>query len=71
MRIQVGDVRLFVDVAGLEWVPDGDSVRRRPTVLVLHGGPGSDCTGPKARFGFLEEVARVVYYDHRGNGRSE
>jgi pimeloyl-ACP methyl ester carboxylesterase len=71
MRIQVGDVRLFVDVAGLEWVPDGDSVRRRPTVLVLHGGPGSDCTGQKERFGFLEEVARVVYYDHRGNGRSD
>jgi pimeloyl-ACP methyl ester carboxylesterase len=71
MRIQVGDVRLFVEVAGLELVPDVDSMRRRPTVVVLHGGPGMDSAGPKVRFGFLEEVARVVYYDHRGNGRSD
>jgi pimeloyl-ACP methyl ester carboxylesterase len=71
MRIQVGDVRLFVDVAGLEWVPDEDSVRRRPTVVVLHGGPGMDSMGPKERFGFLEKSARVIYYDHRGNGRSD
>jgi hypothetical protein len=60
MRVQVGDVRLFVEVAGLEFVPDVDSMRQRPTVVVLHGGPGMDSAGPKARFGFLEGVAQVA-----------
>lgn len=67
----MGDVRLHVEVDGLEWVPDGDTMRRRPTVVVLHGGPGSDSAGAKDRFGFLSEVAQVVFYDHRGNGRSD
>lgn len=71
MRVQVGGVRLFVDVSGLEWVPDADTMRRRPTVVVLHGGPGLDSATSKERFRFLEDVARVVYYDHRGNGRSD
>ena len=71
MRVPVGDVRLFVEVAGLEWVVDGDAMRRRPTVVVLHGGPGSDSSGNKERFAFLSDVAQVVFYDHRGNGRSD
>lgn len=71
MKVDVGDVRLHVEVSGLEWVPDGDAMRRRPTVVVLHGGPGSDCAGTKQRFGFLSEIAQVVFYDHRGNGRSD
>jgi len=70
VKVDVGDVRLHVEVAGLEWVPDGDTMCRRPTVVVLHGGPGSDCAGAKERFGFLSEIAQVVFYDHRGNGRS-
>lgn len=64
-------MRLFVDIDGLGWVPEGDTVRRRPTILVLHGGPGSDSAGVKERFAFLRDVAQVVFYDHRGNGRSD
>ncbi len=71
MQVSIGDVRLFVEVAGYQWVPDGDTMRRRPTVVVLHGGPGSDSTGNKERFSFLADVAQVVFYDHRGNGRSD
>lgn len=67
----MGDIRLFVDVDGLEWVPDGDTMRRRPTALVLHGGPGLDSAVTKPSFGFLREIAQVVYVDHRGNGRSD
>ena len=64
-------MRLFVEVAGLKWVPDGDVMRQRPTVLILHGGPGADSASAKERFGFLSDVAQVVFYDHRGNGRSD
>ena len=43
MRIDVGDgVRLFVDIDGVEYEVDGDRMVRRPTVVLLHGGPGMD-----------------------------
>lgn len=39
---------------------------------MLHGGPGFDHTVFKQPvFSPLTEVAQVVYYDHRGNGRSD
>lgn len=72
MRVSVGDVRLFVDVDGPGLVPDGPTMRERPTLLMLHGGPGIDHTPFKQPlFSPLSEVAQVVYYDHRGNGRSD
>lgn len=71
MRISVGDCRLFVDVEGLGLVPDGPTMRERPVVLALHGGPGVDHTSFKPRFGALSDVAQIVYYDHRGQGRSD
>lgn len=40
MRVQVGDGRLFFDVEGASLVPDGPRMRERPTLLLLHGGPG-------------------------------
>jgi proline iminopeptidase len=67
----VGDCRLYVDVEGLGLVPDGRVMRERPTVVLLHGGPGADHTRFKAGFGALTDVAQVVYYDHRGQGRSD
>jgi proline iminopeptidase len=69
--VSVGDVRLFVDVDGAKLVPDGMSMRERPTIVFVHGGPGFDHTPFKARHASLAEIAQLVYYDHRGNGRSE
>jgi proline iminopeptidase len=42
MRARVGDVRLYFDVEGMGLVPDGPTMRERPTIVSLHGGPGSD-----------------------------
>jgi pimeloyl-ACP methyl ester carboxylesterase len=69
--VSVGDVRLFVDVDGAKLVPDGMSMRERPTIVLLHGGPGFDHTPFKQFYAPLTDVAQLVYYDHRGNGRSE
>ena len=44
---------------------------RRPTVVVLHGGPGMDHSPFKGELASLVEIAQVVYIDHRGNGRSD
>jgi proline iminopeptidase len=70
VRIPVNGVELFVDVDGPEWVPDGDRMRRRPTLILLHGGPGLDHSSFKLELDSLREVAQLVYVDHRGNGRS-
>ncbi len=72
MRIDVGQgVRLFVDVDGVEWAPDGDRMVQRPTVVLLHGGPGMDHASFKTELAELREIAQLVYIDHRGNGRSD
>ena len=64
-------VRLFVDIEGAGLVPDGPAMREKPTLILLHGGPGYDHSGFKPAFSRLADVAQIVYYDHRGHGRSD
>jgi proline-specific peptidase len=72
MRVSIGDLNLFVDVDGASLVPDGATMRERPTLVMLHGGPGLDHTPFKQQyFSPLTTIAQVVYYDHRGHGRSD
>lgn len=73
MRIDIGDgVRLYVDIDGQGLVPDGTTMRQRPTIVLLHGGPGMDHSLYKAsRLTELTDVAQLVFYDHRGQGRSD
>ncbi|AGP34721.1 hydrolase [Sorangium cellulosum] len=71
MRVQAGDVRLFFEVEGAKLVPDGPAMRERPTVILLHGGPGVDHTDFVPFGSALADVAQVVYLDHRGCGRSD
>ncbi len=71
MHIQVNGVRLFFDCEGAGLVPDGPVLRRRPTVVLLHGGPGADHSHYRPQMSPLADVAQLVYFDHRGNGRSE
>jgi proline iminopeptidase len=71
VRVSIGDCRLYIDVEGLGLVPDGPTMRERPVVLVLHGGPGFDHTSFKPRFGTLADVAQLIYVDQRGQGRSD
>ncbi|HRD97383.1 MAG TPA: alpha/beta hydrolase [Rubrivivax sp.] len=69
ITIQPG-VRLFVDIEGCGLVPDGPRMREKPTLVLLHGGPGYDHSGFKPLFSRLADVAQIVYVDHRGHGRS-
>ena len=47
-------------------------MRQRPTVVLVHGGPGIyDHSYFKPDFGRLAEHAQVVYLDLRGHGRSD
>jgi len=72
MRVDVNGTRLWFDVDGPALVPDGSEMRRRPTVVLVHGGPGVyDHSYFKPDFGPLAEHAQVVYLDLRGHGRSD
>jgi pimeloyl-ACP methyl ester carboxylesterase len=71
MHVLVNGVRLFFDVEGTRLVPDGPVMREKPTLLMLHGGPGSDHSIYRPAYSALADIAQIVYLDHRGNGRSE
>lgn len=71
MHANVNGVRLFFDVAGPLVVPDGEVTKERPSIILLHGGPGMDHSVFKPAFDALVRHAQVVYLDHRGCGRSE
>lgn len=72
MQVEANGTRLWFDVEGPALVPDGAEMRERPTVVLLHGGPGSfDHSYFKPEFARLAEVAQVVYLDLPGHGRSE
>lgn len=72
MRVEIQrGIRLFVDVEGPGLVPDGASMREKPALILLHGGPGYDHSGFKPLFSRLADLVQIVYVDHRGHGRSD
>lgn len=71
MYVTVNGARLYFDVEGAGLVPDGPRMREKPVLLMLHGGPGFDHTMYKPAFSALSDMAQIVYYDHRGQGRSD
>jgi pimeloyl-ACP methyl ester carboxylesterase len=72
MRVALRDgTRIYFEVIGRKLVPDGPTMRERPTVLLLHGGPGFDHTGLASIFEPLADTAQLVLLDHRGQGRSD
>jgi proline iminopeptidase len=71
MLVTVDGCRLHFDVEGAKLVPDGPRMRERPTLVLLHGGPGFDHSGFKPAFSQLADACQLVYLDHRGQGRSD
>lgn len=72
MNVHVNGTRLWFDVDGTAFVPVGSEMRERPTVVLLHGGPGRyDHSYFKPDFARLSEIAQVIYLDLRGHGRSD
>ena len=72
MKVAVRGIDLFFDVDGSKLALDGPWMRERPTVVLLHTGPGIDHSFYKDHIGpALAESAQVVYLDLRGSGRSD
>ena len=70
MRAAIRDTTLYFDIEGAGLVPDGPAMRERPVAMVVHGGPGGDHSGFKPAMSPLAETMQLVYFDHRGQGRS-
>lgn len=70
MYAQIRDTTIYFDVEGAGLVPDGNQMREQPVIFVIHGGPGSDHSGYKPVLSALTDKAQLVYFDHRGQGRS-
>ena len=69
MRIDVNGSRLYFDIEGVGYDIDGSSAEQRPTLILLHGSPGtSDHTVFKPVFRELTDVAQIVYLDLLGPG---
>jgi len=71
MHASIRGTRIYFDVEGMGLVPDGPVMRERPAAMVIHGGPGSDHTGFKPGFSPLAARLQLIYFDHRGQGRSD
>jgi pimeloyl-ACP methyl ester carboxylesterase len=71
MHVEVNGTRLWFDVEGPALVPDGPRMHERPTIVLVHGGPGGyDHSYFKPHFARLADHAQVVYLDLRDHGRS-
>ncbi|HYZ64583.1 MAG TPA: alpha/beta fold hydrolase [Acetobacteraceae bacterium] len=70
MYAELRGTTLYFDVEGAGLVPDGAVMRQKPEAMVIHGGPGGDHSGFKPAYSPLAETMQLVYFDHRGQGRS-
>jgi proline iminopeptidase len=70
MRAHIRGTEIYFDIDGAGLVPDGNRMRERPVAFLIHGGPGGDHAGFKPAMSGLTERMQVVYFDHRGQGRS-
>jgi pimeloyl-ACP methyl ester carboxylesterase len=72
VRVALQDgTRIFFEVIATKLVADGPQMRERPTLLLLHGGPGFDHSVLAQTLAPLADVAQLVLLDHRGQGRSD
>jgi proline iminopeptidase len=69
MKLNVNGTELFFDVVGSE-LDAAANFRQKPTMVVLHGGPGFDHTYLRPWLDPVSDVAQLVYVDERGCGRS-
>src|SRR5271165_2862478 len=70
MRARLRGTEIYFDIEGMGLVPDGNAMRERPVGFLIHGGPGGDHSGFKPAFSPLAARMQLVYFDHRGQGRS-
>jgi proline iminopeptidase len=72
MYITINQCRLFFDVYGSSLAIGPNSVKTKPILLILHGGPGLVDHSIYVEFwAQFADIAQVVFLDQRGCGRSD
>lgn len=69
MKLHVNGTTLYFDVVG-SGLDASANFQPRPTMILLHGGPGFDHHYLRPWLDPVSEVAQLVYVDERGCGRS-
>jgi proline iminopeptidase len=70
MRARIRDTEIYFDIEGVGLAVDGPRMRERPVAFIIHGGPGGDHSSFKPVLSPLAEQMQLIYFDHRGQGRS-
>jgi proline iminopeptidase len=70
MFVDVGSAYLFFDVVGESLNATTPEMVERPTLILLHGGPGYDHSTLRPYFDRYSDTHQLIYLDHRGCGRS-
>ncbi len=70
MKLAVNGTELYFDVVG-SGLDAAAGFRQKPTLIILHGGPGFDHTYLRPWLDPVSEGAQLVYVDERGCGRSQ
>ena len=72
MRVDIGgDAALRRRGRDRASTPTPEAMVPKPTLVLLHGGPGSDHSSFRPYFDRFADTHQVVYVDHRGQGRSD
>lgn len=71
MKAQIRGTEIYFDIAGMQLAPVEKDFEERPVIFMLHGGPGGDHLRFKQHSLELQDVAQLVFIDHRGCGRSK
>lgn len=71
MFAQINGTKLYFDVEGSGYVPDGPKMVKKEVLFAIHGGPGSDHSDLKPWLTPLSDKVQIVYLDQRCNGQSE
>ena len=71
MKAKLRDTEIYFDIEGLGLRVSGNQMKEYPTAFLIHGGPGTDHSSYKLLFSELIDIVQLVYFDHRGQGRSQ
>lgn len=71
MKATIRHTEIYFDVAGMQLAPFNHDFIERPVIFMLHGGPGGDHLRFKQHSLELQEIAQLIFIDHRGCGQSK
>lgn len=70
MFAHIRDTTIYFDIDGVGLQPEGAKMVEHRPAFAIHGGPGGEHSDLKLAFKPLTDQLQMVYFDHRGQGRS-